>query len=78
MFCACRLPQPGEWLQGKTDQVEHWYRTDFSQQSIPEDWIQKWRLADSDALFLPELNPFIPTDFDLLKVRPSVLLPWQC
>ena len=59
---ACTNPQ------GKTDSVEPWYRTEYSQQPIAQDWLRKWGSTQCKALHLPKLNPFIPTDFGMLQV----------
>ena len=55
-------------FQGSTKEVEPWYKTPYSLSRVSPDWIQQWTSAADPRLFLPELNPFIPTNFDLIKV----------
>lgn len=53
-------------FEGQTCEVEPWYGTTFSNEPLPEDWLDCWSGAKEDPrLHLPEPNPFIPTDFTL-------------
>ena len=55
-------------LQGCTSSIEPWYKTPYSLSDISQSWQSAWTAASDDRLFLPELNPFIPSNFDLIKV----------
>lgn len=55
--------------QGKTDRAEPVYGTEYAQEPVPGDWLDRWREAACDGLHLPHLNPFIPTDFTMLQVK---------
>lgn len=61
--------------QGSTNKVEPWYGVKFQQKAVPDEWHQCWQDASSGALHLPHLNPFIPTDFDMLQVAPCCAAP---
>ncbi|CAD7703211.1 unnamed protein product [Ostreobium quekettii] len=55
-------------FKGTTDQVEAVYGTEYSCETIPEEWIKRWTNPEQDdRLHLPEPNPFVPTDFTLLN-----------
>ena len=57
--------------QGATDLVEPVYKTEYCSRALPDEWLQQWqRKAGCEALHLPHLNPFIPSDFDLLQACP--------
>ena len=56
-------------LQGSTKEVEPWYKTPYSLSKISPDWMKQWSAAADTQLFLPELNPFIPSNFKLIKVH---------
>ena len=58
----------GNVLQGNTKEVEPWYKTPYSLSKISPDWMWQWTCAADTRLYLPELNPFIPSNFDLIKV----------
>ena len=61
-------------LQGSTKEIEPWYKTPYSLSKISPNWMKQWAAAADVQLFLPELNPFIPSNFDLIKVH-LLLLP---
>lgn len=60
-------------FEGKTDQTEYYFKTNYGIENIPED-IQEayrkgdisWKTCDS-SIHLPEKNTLIPTDFSLLE-----------
>ena len=62
-------------VQGSTDSIEPWYQTPYALSDIPQDWQDAWSSASDDHLFLPELNPFIPSNFDLTQVWAAVSNP---
>ena len=54
--------------QGQTDLVEPWYSTQYSDEAIPADWMASfWAAAAPPELHLPLPNPFISSDFALIK-----------
>lgn len=55
-------------LQGETSSTEPWYKTPYTLSDIPQSWLSAWRSVSDERMFLPHLNPFIPTNFDLIKV----------
>ena len=55
--------------QGQVTQCEPIYSTQYSCEGLPADWLAMWEAPAQSALHLPEPNPFIPTDFQLLQVR---------
>ena len=60
-------------VQGKTDKVEPWYGTEYSQDGVVSDWLSNWLKAfPNGCIHLPEPNPFISSEFSLIKVS---LLP---
>jgi hypothetical protein len=60
--------EPTRWaVQGKTDEVEPWYGTEFSQHAIPPEWLARWEAAaggqtDSGALAPPGVDGAAPAD----------------
>ncbi|CAG2173523.1 unnamed protein product, partial [Oppiella nova] len=51
------------------DQTEKWYSTQYTQQDIPPEKIQKWlNIGFNDNLALPLKNDFIPYDFTLKQI----------
>ncbi|KAI5780940.1 Metalloenzyme, LuxS/M16 peptidase-like protein [Geopyxis carbonaria] len=63
--------------RGEFDQVEKWYKTEYRVEKIPEEFLeaiaktaQKGNGAGADlknVLYLPHVNEFIPTNFDVQK-----------
>ncbi|XP_052226154.1 insulin-degrading enzyme-like isoform X2 [Dreissena polymorpha] len=52
---------------GQTEKTEAWYGTDYKLEKIPADKIKTWENCGlHEALSLPEVNEFIPTNFDLV------------
>ena len=67
------VTQAAACLQGKTDKVEPWYGTEYSQDGVVSDWLSNWLKAfPNGCIHLPELNPFISSEFSLIDVS---LLP---
>uniref|UniRef100_A0A8C5DG47 Insulin-degrading enzyme n=2 Tax=Gouania willdenowi TaxID=441366 RepID=A0A8C5DG47_GOUWI len=63
-------------FEGQTDKTEEWYGTQYKQEAISEETIQKWANADLNGKFkLPMKNEFIPTNFEIYSLEkdsPSV------
>ncbi|KFQ81962.1 Insulin-degrading enzyme, partial [Phoenicopterus ruber ruber] len=54
-------------FEGKTDQTEDWYGTQYKQEAISD---EKWQNADLNGKFkLPMKNEFIPTNFEILPLE---------
>ncbi|KAK2490270.1 hypothetical protein MC885_013819 [Smutsia gigantea] len=57
-------------FEGKTDRTEEWYGTQYKQEALSDEMIQKWQNADLNGKFkLPTKNEFIPTDFEILPLE---------
>ncbi|KAK7811466.1 hypothetical protein U0070_008667, partial [Myodes glareolus] len=57
-------------FEGKTDRTEQWYGTQYKQEAIPEEVIQRWQNAELNGKFkLPTKNEFIPTNFEILSLE---------
>uniref|UniRef100_A0A8C5F1R5 Insulin degrading enzyme n=1 Tax=Gopherus evgoodei TaxID=1825980 RepID=A0A8C5F1R5_9SAUR len=57
-------------FEGKTDRTEEWYGTQYKQEAISDEVIQKWQNADLNGKFkLPMKNEFIPTNFEILPLE---------
>ncbi|KAL5021570.1 hypothetical protein ScPMuIL_000725 [Solemya velum] len=62
-----RIAVVAKKFEGRTDQKEKWYGTDYKLEKIPEDKMQLWRNCGvHENLKLPGENEFIPTNFDLV------------
>ncbi|XP_033468874.2 insulin-degrading enzyme isoform X2 [Epinephelus lanceolatus] len=63
-------------FEGQTDKTEEWYGTQYKQEAISAESIEKWASADLNGKFkLPMKNEFIPTNFEIYpleKDSPSV------
>ncbi|XP_039639497.1 insulin-degrading enzyme isoform X1 [Perca fluviatilis] len=63
-------------FEGQTNKTEEWYGTQYKQEAISEESIEKWASADLNGKFkLPMKNEFIPTNFEIYpleKDSPSV------
>ncbi|KAJ8025523.1 Insulin-degrading enzyme [Holothuria leucospilota] len=56
-------------FQGKTDEVEKWYGTEYRLCQIPEETIERWKNIGLNRKFhLPGRNEFIPTNFDICEI----------
>jgi hypothetical protein len=63
------LPTCAWFEQGQTDLVEPWYSTHYSDEAIPAGWMASFQdAAAPPELHLPLPNPFISSDFALIKV----------
>ncbi|XP_059803576.1 insulin-degrading enzyme isoform X1 [Hypanus sabinus] len=57
-------------FEGQTDRTEKWYGTQYMQEAISADVIQKWLNADLNGKFkLPVKNEFIPTNFEIFPLE---------
>ncbi|KAM3913652.1 insulin-degrading enzyme isoform 1-T1 [Leptodactylus fuscus] len=57
-------------FEGQTDQTEEWYGTQYKQEDIPKELLQRWQNADLNGKFhLPMKNEFIPTNFEILPLE---------
>uniref|UniRef100_A0A8D0AT95 Insulin-degrading enzyme n=1 Tax=Sander lucioperca TaxID=283035 RepID=A0A8D0AT95_SANLU len=63
-------------FEGQTNKTEEWYGTQYKQEAISEESLEKWASADLNGKFkLPMRNEFIPTNFEIYpleKDSPSV------
>lgn len=56
-------------LHWKCDETEKVYNTKYGIEKIPQVTINDWTVCGmNQSLHLPQLNPFIPTDFDFLSI----------
>uniref|UniRef100_A0A182J3K6 Insulin-degrading enzyme n=1 Tax=Anopheles atroparvus TaxID=41427 RepID=A0A182J3K6_ANOAO len=63
----------GQRCDSLTDKAEQWYGTKYGVHKIDPAVLEYWASSDmNENLQLPEPNPFIPTDFDLLPVDSDV------
>ncbi|XP_056465442.1 insulin-degrading enzyme isoform X1 [Gadus chalcogrammus] len=57
-------------FEGQTDKKEEWYGTEYKQEAIAEEVLQKWASADVNGKFkLPMKNEFIPTSFEIYPLE---------
>uniref|UniRef100_A0A3Q3GM64 Insulin-degrading enzyme n=1 Tax=Labrus bergylta TaxID=56723 RepID=A0A3Q3GM64_9LABR len=75
-FSFPRVAVVSKSFEGQTDKTEEWYGTQYKQESISEETLEKWASADLNGKFkLPMKNEFIPTSFEIYpleKDAPSV------
>jgi len=61
-----RLTVVNKKFEGKTDQVEPWYGSNYNVAKLDPVLVKRWEDVPScDALHLPTRNDFIPTNFNL-------------
>ncbi|XP_066457093.1 insulin-degrading enzyme isoform X2 [Eleutherodactylus coqui] len=57
-------------FEGTTDQTEEWYGTQYKQEDIQAEAVEKWQKADLNGKFhLPTRNEFIPTNFEIVPLE---------
>ncbi|XP_032396923.1 insulin-degrading enzyme isoform X3 [Etheostoma spectabile] len=57
-------------FEGQTNKTEEWYGTQYKQEAISEESIEKWAGADLNGKFkLPMRNEFIPTNFEIYPLE---------
>lgn len=68
LYC-CQTLNDGIELQGQTKETEYYYRAEFSNEPVPDAWLQRWQAPQPNkALHLPAGNAFISTDFSMQEV----------
>lgn len=64
----CRIVAVGQKFEKDTMRSEPWYGTKFEVEKISTTLLQKWKDCQLNENFiLPEPNPFIPTDFTIMR-----------
>nr|CAB3255240.1 insulin-degrading enzyme [Phallusia mammillata] len=64
-----RMTVVSKTFEGKTDQTEQWYGTNYKVTRISNENLQKWKNCEKNEKFhLPDRNEFIPTNFDILPL----------
>ncbi|KAL3664821.1 hypothetical protein V7S43_010001 [Phytophthora oleae] len=67
-----RLTVVSKTFEGKTQSVEKWYQTPYSEDPLNQELIQRWTSPPSNAeLKLPHRNEFICTDFRIVTPTPT-------
>ncbi|KAL3136082.1 hypothetical protein ABBQ32_007106 [Trebouxia sp. C0010 RCD-2024] len=66
-----RIMWSSKLFQGSNNSIEPWYQTPYALSDIPQQWQAAWLSASDARLFLPEPNPFIPSNFDLTQEKPQ-------
>lgn len=57
----------GKFVAGSTDRKERWYKSPYRVERVDEASLKRWNSSDIHKdLYLPPVNPFIPTKFDIL------------
>ncbi|XP_074502935.1 insulin-degrading enzyme isoform X2 [Sebastes fasciatus] len=57
-------------FEGQTNKTEEWYGTQYKQEAISEESLEKWANADFNGKFkLPMKNEFIPTNFEIYPLE---------
>ncbi|XP_034408413.1 insulin-degrading enzyme-like [Cyclopterus lumpus] len=57
-------------FEGQTNKTEEWYGTQYKQEAISEESLEKWASADlNNKLKLPMKNEFIPTNFEIYPLE---------
>ena len=60
-------------FEGQVSDKEEWYGTEYKLEKIPQDKLKGWANSGlHDNLSLPEINEFIPTDFELVPREQEV------
>lgn len=68
-----RITVVGQKCEAKATCEEEWYGTKYSTEKIDAKVLENWAKSDLNGnLHLPERNPFIPTNFDLLAVDADI------
>lgn len=62
-----RITIVAKGLESKTDLEEPWYKTKYAVVDIPKEVLDKWgKCCLNEKFAIPEPNPFIPTNFDIM------------
>ncbi|XP_055592583.1 insulin-degrading enzyme [Uranotaenia lowii] len=68
-----RITVVGKKCEDLVNREEEWYGTKYASEKIAKTVLDYWSKTDlNENLHLPEPNPFIPTDFELLPVDPDI------
>uniref|UniRef100_A0A1Q3FFH3 Insulin-degrading enzyme n=1 Tax=Culex tarsalis TaxID=7177 RepID=A0A1Q3FFH3_CULTA len=68
-----RITVVGQKCESGANHEEEWYGTKYASEPIPKHVLEEWAKPDLNAnLHLPERNPFIPTDFELVPVDADI------
>ncbi|XP_062560794.1 insulin-degrading enzyme isoform X2 [Armigeres subalbatus] len=68
-----RITVVGQKCEAKTNCEEEWYGTKYCTEKIDASVLEEWARNDVNSnLHLPERNPFIPTNFDLMPVDADI------
>ncbi|GAB5353791.1 hypothetical protein AAMO2058_000064300 [Amorphochlora amoebiformis] len=70
MFVESKRPfQEPKEVSGKVEEIEPWYGTQYTKAPFSTEQLNKWThaKATSSKLQLPSKNPFVPTDFTLVR-----------
>ena len=60
-------------FEGQVSDKEEWYGTEYKLEKIPQEKLQGWANCGlHENLTLPEINEFIPTDFELVPREQEV------
>ncbi|XP_072413834.1 insulin-degrading enzyme isoform X1 [Chiloscyllium punctatum] len=71
---SVRVAVVSKSFEGQTDITEKWYGTQYKQEAIGADVIQKWQNADLNGKFkLPVRNEFIPKNFEIFPLENDAL-----
>lgn len=64
--CCIMLTSPSFEKENICVRTEPWFKTRYAECDIPREWMEKWsNLEPTSELFLPEINKFIATDFQI-------------
>ncbi|DBA00232.1 TPA: hypothetical protein N0F65_007876 [Lagenidium giganteum] len=74
-----RLTIVSKKYEGKTESIEKWYTTPYTEKHIDADKLAQWERVDvaNDELALPHRNDFICTDFRIVTPPASTSKPFQ-
>lgn len=68
-----RITIVGQKCEEKARSAEEWYGTKYACEKISQSVMESWARPDlNEKLHLPEHNPFIPTDFELVPVDADI------
>ncbi|KAI1307266.1 Insulin-degrading enzyme [Halotydeus destructor] len=71
-----RVMVVGKQFQGKTENKEYWYQTEYNVRNVSDETLLNWKKCDYNAnLYLPSKNDFIPIDFDLKTREDKAIFP---
>eukprot|EP00730_Choanoeca_flexa_P002032 TRINITY_DN10883_c0_g2_i3.p1 TRINITY_DN10883_c0_g2~~TRINITY_DN10883_c0_g2_i3.p1 ORF type:complete len:1005 (+),score=244.79 TRINITY_DN10883_c0_g2_i3:33-3017(+) len=69
--CLVYFASQNNLTENEVNLIEPWFKTQYGQQAIPAEWLQRWKAAEASSPFSeltwPTPNPYITTDFELIK-----------